>query len=134
LGLCVSICLAIGLAAQNPPFTDNPLVPGVTVVKAEHVTQVRARINALRVLVGLGVFPFTDPITPGVTPVTAAQLVELRAALGEAACKQIDGAVIDRYDSRFHRRTHGKKVALRSAAVDALFFKFDKMFFRCAKS
>ena len=67
------------------PFTDHPLVPGVTPVKAVHFTELRARIDALRVSAGLGRFLWTDPfLQAGVTRVKLVHLVDLRRAL-EAA-------------------------------------------------
>ena len=67
------------------PFTDHPIVPGVTPVKAVHFTELRARIDVLRREAGLAPFPWTDRVlTAGVTPVRLAHLLELRSALGEA--------------------------------------------------
>ena len=66
-------------------FTDDPLVPGVTPVRALYFTELRTRIDALRVGAGLARFPWTDPVlVRGVTPIRAVHLQELRAALGEA--------------------------------------------------
>ena len=67
------------------PFTDHPIVPGVTPVKAIHFTELRARIDVLRREAGLAPFPWTDRVlTAGVTPVRLAHLLELREALGAA--------------------------------------------------
>ena len=67
------------------PFTDHPLVPGVTPVKAVHFTELRVRIDALRRGAGLAPFAWTDRVlTAGVTPVRLAHLLEQREALGEA--------------------------------------------------
>ena len=67
------------------PFTDHPIVPGVTPVKAVHFTELRARIDVLRREAGLAPFPWTDRVlTAGVTPVRLAHLLELREALGAA--------------------------------------------------
>jgi hypothetical protein len=66
-------------------FTDDPLVAGVTIVKAVHITQLRTAVNAVRTLAGLAAGSFTDPtITVGVTAVHAANVTELRANLDEA--------------------------------------------------
>ena len=66
-------------------FTDDPLVPGVTPVRAIYFAELRTRIDALRVGAGLARFPWTDPVlVRGVTPIRAVHLQELRAALGEA--------------------------------------------------
>ena len=67
------------------PFTDDPIRPGVTPVRAVHFTELRARIDALRIEAGLGRFRWTDPVLrAGVTPVRLVHLLELREALGAA--------------------------------------------------
>ena len=67
------------------PFTDDPLVPGVTPVRAVHFTELRSRIDGLRAAAGLGRFAWTDPVLrPEVTRVRLVHLTELRSALGEA--------------------------------------------------
>ncbi|HEV7765430.1 MAG TPA: IPT/TIG domain-containing protein [Thermoanaerobaculia bacterium] len=68
------------------PFTDDPLVAGVTVVKRVHLTELRTRIDALRARYGgLPAFTYTDPaITAGVTRIRAQHIVELRQALAPA--------------------------------------------------
>ncbi len=69
----------------SEPFTDHPIRPGVTPVKAVHFTELRARIDALRRAVGLPAFSWTDTVLrPGVTSVKLAHLRELREALGDA--------------------------------------------------
>jgi len=66
-------------------FTDDPLRPGVTPVKAIHFTELRMRVDALRRAPGLAAFPWTDAaLTPGVTSVSRTHLLELRDALAEA--------------------------------------------------
>jgi hypothetical protein len=71
--------------ATTVVFTDDPLITGVTTVKADHVTQLRTAVNAVRVLAGIGAFAFADPtVTPAVTPVRTIHLTELRARLDEA--------------------------------------------------
>ena len=66
-------------------FTDDPLVPGVTPVRAVHLLELRSRIDALRLRAGLSAFGWTDAkVVPGVTPARALHLLELRSALGEA--------------------------------------------------
>ena len=65
-------------------FTDDPIVAGVTVVKAAHVIQLRQRIDALLARGGRPRFPWTDrTLRPGAAP-KAAHLLELRAALNQA--------------------------------------------------
>ena len=69
----------------SPPFTDDPIVPGVTPVRAVHFTELRTRIDALRRAERLGPFSWTDPVlTAGVTPVRLVHLLELREALAQA--------------------------------------------------
>ncbi len=46
--------------SQNAPvFTDDPLQPGVTPVKAVHFSELRQHIDALRARVGLGPVAWT---------------------------------------------------------------------------
>ncbi len=66
-------------------FTDDPLVPDTTVIKAVHVTELRAAVNTQRSRVGLGPFSYTDPtLVQGSTPVKAVHLTDLRTALTQA--------------------------------------------------
>ena len=68
------------------PFTDDPLVPGVTPIKAVHFTELRARIDEVLVAAGLEPFSWTDPVlTAGVTPVRRQHLDEMRAMLNVAS-------------------------------------------------
>ena len=72
-------------APVRVPFTDDPLVPGATPIKAVHFTELRTRIDALRSAAGLPRFSWTDPVLrPGVTRVRRVHLIELRSALAEA--------------------------------------------------
>jgi hypothetical protein len=65
-------------------FTDDPLAAGGTVVRAVHVSELRTRIDVLRVQHGLAAFAWTDPsLGPG-TVVRAAHFAELRTALLQA--------------------------------------------------
>jgi len=64
-------------------FTDDPLVPGVTVIKAVHLAELRTAVNAVRALAGLPAATFTDAATPGVV-VKAVHITELRTALDQA--------------------------------------------------
>ncbi len=67
------------------PFTDDPIVPGETPIRAVHVTELRTRIDGLRAAAGLGRFAWTDPILrAGATRVRLVHLTELRSALTEA--------------------------------------------------
>ena len=46
-------------------FTDDPIQPGVTPVRAVHFTELRTRIDALRAGTSLGRFAWTDPVPAG---------------------------------------------------------------------
>jgi len=66
-------------------FTDDPLVVGVSVIRAVHLQELRRRIDALRVRAGLTAFAYTDPsLTPAVTVIRAQHVEELRAAVRQA--------------------------------------------------
>ena len=74
-----------GGRAALAAFTDDPLAPGVTPVRAVHLLELRSRIDGLRRRAGLPAFGWTDAkVVPGVTPARAVHLTELRSALGEA--------------------------------------------------
>ena len=67
------------------PFTDHPIVAGETPIRAVHFTELRERIDALRMREGLAAYGWTDPVLrAGVTPVRLVHLRELRAALAAA--------------------------------------------------
>ena len=71
--------------AASSTFTDHPIRPGTTPVRAAHVLELRQRIDTLREAGELGRFPWTDPVlTVGRTPVKLVHLLELRSALVEA--------------------------------------------------
>ncbi len=66
-------------------FTDDPIRPGVTPIRAVHFTELRTRIDLLLGSVGLGRFRWTDPVlSAGVTRVRLVHLLELREALSAA--------------------------------------------------
>jgi hypothetical protein len=70
---------------QGPPvFTDDPLVPGVTIIKAAHITELRTAINQARSRASLAAASWAEGLTAGVTLIKAAHIVELRARLDEA--------------------------------------------------
>ena len=85
-GLSASHAFTVTVSATAPvPFTDDPIVPGVTPVRAVHFTELRSRIDGLRAAAGLGRSAWTDPVlTAGVTPVRLTHLLELREALAAA--------------------------------------------------
>ena len=67
------------------PFTDDPIRPGETPVRAVHFTELRSRIDVLRREAGLAPFRWTDPVLrAGVTRVRLAHLLELRTAVAAA--------------------------------------------------
>ena len=65
------------------PFTDNPLVTGVTLIKATHFVELRDRINEQLVRFGQPVHAFGNVIAPGMT-VAAVDLTELYTATNNA--------------------------------------------------
>ena len=76
---------SLGAPATVGRWTDHPIRPGVTSIKAVHFEELRARVAALREGV-LAPVQWTDPVlTPGATPVRLTHLAELRAALGEVS-------------------------------------------------
>ena len=80
-----SIAVTVQAAGGVNGFTDDPLVAGVTPVRAVHFRELRTRIDALRVRSSLSAYRWTDPaLTPGVTPVRSVHLTEMRTALSEA--------------------------------------------------
>ncbi len=64
-------------------FTDDPLSAGVTTVKAQHLTEVRQAVNAVRVLAGLAAATWTDSYPTGVM-IKAMHIQELRDNLDQA--------------------------------------------------
>ena len=98
------------IAAQSFPvrvtgrFTDDPIRPGVTPIRAVHFTELRERINGLRRGLGLSAFGWTDPVLrPGATRVLLVHLLELRQALaaayavaGRTAPRWTDAAAVER--------------------------------------
>jgi hypothetical protein len=66
-------------------FTDDPLTPQSTLIRAVHVMELRTAIDSVRVARGLAPFAWTDPtLTIGSTPVRVVHLTELRTALSQA--------------------------------------------------
>ena len=67
------------------PFTDDPIQPGATPIRAVHFTELRTRIDGLRRAAGLARFWWTDLVLrAGVTRVRLVHLLELRQALDAA--------------------------------------------------
>lgn len=65
-------------------FTDDPIVPGATPIKAVHFTELRERIGLLHSTTGLEPFTWTDPVLTADVPVRLIHLLELRQALTAA--------------------------------------------------
>jgi hypothetical protein len=65
-------------------FTDDPLNPRVTLVKAIHVVELRQCVDTLRSRAGLLPFAWADPtVTSRDTRVKAVHIADLRTALGQ---------------------------------------------------
>ena len=64
-------------------FTDDPLIAGVTVVKAQHFTELRSAVNAVRAAAGLAAASWTDSSLSGVV-IKVVHLQELRDNLNPA--------------------------------------------------
>jgi len=62
-------------------FADDPLLPRITTIKLQHLTQIRDAVNIVRRAAGLGSQSFSDP-SP--TIIKASQLREVRSALETA--------------------------------------------------
>jgi hypothetical protein len=72
------------LGYDRVQFTDDPLIASVTAVKAVHVTELRARIDAARAQHALGAYTYSQPsIAAGTTIVRAVDILEMRAALAD---------------------------------------------------
>ena len=69
--------------SERRPFTDDPVVAGQP-IRAAHVTELRTRINELRISAGLARYSWTDrTIRPGATPIRAVHWRQLRTALDD---------------------------------------------------
>ena len=98
------------------PFTDDPIVSGVTRVKAVHFIELRRRVDALRREVGLGPFNWVDPVlTSGVTRIRLVHLLGLRWALSDVytAVGRLEPSWTDRSPT-------GGSTAIRAAHVNEL--------------
>jgi hypothetical protein len=61
-------------------FSDDPLTPGLHVMRLAHLTELRARVDALRAARSLPAMPWT-PVAAGATVIRAGDIGELRSAL-----------------------------------------------------
>ena len=76
---------ASAAGAQAPAWTDDPLLPGVTPIKAVHFSELRPRINQLLIGCGGSAHAFADPVVrASETPVKAVHIEKLRTALSRA--------------------------------------------------
>jgi len=75
-----------GPSGPPPPvFTDDPLVPALTAIRAIHINELRVAINAQRSRYSLSNYAWTDPsIVVGTSTAKAVHLIEMRAALDQA--------------------------------------------------
>lgn len=64
-------------------FTDDPILQRATLVKVEHVSELRTAVNAVRTAAGLMPASYTDALTSGII-VKAIHLTELRSSLDQA--------------------------------------------------
>jgi hypothetical protein len=69
--------------ATTMSFTDNPLLARVTVIKAQHINELRVAVNAVRVTAGLPQVTWADASLPGVF-VKAVHINDLRRKLQQA--------------------------------------------------
>jgi len=76
----------IGLATSSLPFSDDPLMSGLTKIRAVHITELRTRIDAVRARYCMSTpFPYTNgTITAGTSLVSATDVNEMRTALATA--------------------------------------------------
>jgi hypothetical protein len=64
-------------------FTDDPIVPGTTIIKAIHITQLRDAINIVRLAAHLAPVSFTDPAPLGLL-IKLIHMTQMRNALDTA--------------------------------------------------
>jgi PKD repeat protein len=67
--------------ATTTTFTDDPLIPGATTVRARHLTELHTAVNALRAAAGL---PSATFAVPAGARISAAHVTEVRTALDAA--------------------------------------------------
>lgn len=72
------------LAGATPiPFTDTFDASWVTPIRAVHITELRSKIDALRVSHGLPAFTYGSAVVAGVHMIKASSITELRTALSQ---------------------------------------------------
>ena len=70
--------------ALTTMFLNDPIVAGSTIVQAAHSTQLRAAIDAVRLLGGLGAATYTGTTPAAVVVIAPAHVEEMRTRLDEA--------------------------------------------------
>jgi len=65
-------------------FTDDHIVTGSTLVKAVHITELRAAVTAVRAAAGLPPVAYSDPSLGAGYAIRRAHIIELRTGLDEA--------------------------------------------------
>lgn len=69
--------------AATTVYSDDPIVAGATPIRANHLLELRAAVNAVRAAVGLTLFSFTDSSLAGAR-IKAVHITELRSAINAA--------------------------------------------------
>lgn len=82
-GTTATYTLSNGYTYSRWTFTDDPIVAGMTKVKAVHITEIRQDVDTLRARVGLGAAPWRDAIVAGGI-VKAIHIQDLRTYLNDA--------------------------------------------------
>jgi hypothetical protein len=72
--------------ATSVSFTDDPIAPGTTIIKALHLTELLSAVNIVRTFAALSPLTFTNTIAAG-HPVSALEIMQLRGAISEARAK-----------------------------------------------
>jgi hypothetical protein len=72
------------IGSDQPPFTDEMLAAGSSLVRAAHFTELRARIDRVRATSGRGPYAYTDTGIRAGSVIQARHVVEMRTALAEA--------------------------------------------------
>lgn len=91
-GCTISLEIDYMLPQALLPWTDSPIVAGVTRIKAVHMTELQTNINRQREALALAAWPFTT-IRAGYTSLGdwTAHVEEMRAAIDDAGRSPSDG-------------------------------------------
>lgn len=65
-------------------FTDDTLMAASTIIKRDHVIELRQAVNAVRITAGIGTFSWVEAINAQSTEVKASHILELRTKLDDA--------------------------------------------------